>query len=160
MSSDYIYLSAEGLAKLKAELHELRTVKRPKVVDDISRAREHGDLSENAEYHAAKEAQTHIERKIAELEFELSRSQVAKDRDFDPDTAVLLSSVKVKDLEDGEETVFHLVSQPEADIMANKISVDSPVGRAMIGHKSGDTVTVETPGGKIEYKILEILPSD
>ena len=159
MSGDYIYLSAEGLAKLKAELHELRTVQRPQVVDDISRAREHGDLSENAEYHAAKEAQTHIERKISELEFELSRSQVAKDMDFDPDTAVLLTSVKVKDLEDGEEIVYHLVSQPEADVLESKISVDSPVGKAMIGRKTGDRVMVETPGGQIEYEILEIVPS-
>ena len=155
MADDYIYLSQGGFDKLKAELIELKTVKRPQVVDDIKRARELGDLSENAEYHAAKEAQTHIERKISELEFKLSCAQVVKDA-ASSDTVTLLSSVKVKDLEDSEEIEYHLVSAPEADISADKISIDSPVGKALIGRKVGDRIVITTPGGEIEYEVLEI----
>jgi transcription elongation factor GreA len=156
MSGGYIYLSREGYDKLKAELHELKTVRRPQVVDDIRRARELGDLSENAEYHAAKEAQTHIERKIAELEYKMSRAQVATDAHHDPGTAALLSSVRVRDLEDGEEITYHLVAPPEADVAQDKISVESPVGKAMLGHRVGDRVTAKTPGGEIAYEILAI----
>jgi transcription elongation factor GreA len=156
MSSDYIYLSREGYENLKAELHELKTVKRPQIVDEIRRARELGDLSENAEYHAAKEAQTHIERKIGELELEMSRAQIATDAHHDPGTAALLSSVQVRDLEDGEEITYLLVAPPEADASQDKISVGSPVGKALLGHRVGDRVTVETPGGKIGYEILTI----
>jgi transcription elongation factor GreA len=156
MSGDYIYLSREGYEKLKADLRELKTVKRPQIVDEIRRARELGDLSENAEYHAAKEAQTHIERKIAELEYRMSRAQVATDAQHDPDTAALLSSVQVRDLEDGEELTYLLVAPAEADVSRDKISVASPVGKALLGHRVGDRVTVETPGGKIAYEILAI----
>jgi transcription elongation factor GreA len=156
MGEDYIYLSKEGFAKLKAELHHLKAIKRPAMAAEIKRARELGDLAENAEYHAAKEAQTHLERRIAELELGLSRAQVVKDTGGSRDTATLLSSVRIRDLEDGEEIVYHLVSTPEADLAAGKISTDSPVGRALIGHKIGDTVEVATPGGLARYEILEI----
>ena len=156
MSSDYVYLSKEGFEKLKSELHELRTVKRPQVVGDIKRAREHGDLSENAEYHAAKEAQSHIERKIAELEFELSRAQVVTEAPHGSDTVALLSRVKLKDQEDGEEVDYLLVSAAEADLLVGKISIESPVGKALVGRKVGDQVKVITPGGEAVYEILRI----
>jgi transcription elongation factor GreA len=156
MNSEYVYLSKEGFEKLKAELHELRSVKRPQVVNDIKRAREHGDLSENAEYHAAKEAQTHIERKIAELEFKLSRAQVVTGAPHGSDTVALLSRVKLKDQEDGEEVDYLLVSAAEADLLAGKISIESPVGKALVGRKVGDEVKVKTPGGEAVYKVLQI----
>jgi transcription elongation factor GreA len=156
MGGDYIYLSQAGFDKLKAELHELKTVKRPHVVGEIKRAREMGDLAENAEYHAAKEAQEHIEHKIAELEYKLSRAQVVTDPDRDPDTAALLSSVRVRDLEGGEEITYHLVSPAEADLAQDKISVQSPVGKALLGRRAKDTVAVQTPGGEVKYEILEI----
>ena len=156
MADDYIYLSQDGFEKLVAELKELKTVKRPQVVADIKRARELGDLSEDAEYHAAKEAQTHIERKIAELEFKLSCAQVVREMEEGDGTITLLSTVRVRDLEDGEEIVYHLVSAPEADVMADKISIESPVGKAMIGREVGDRVKVQTPGGDVTYEILSI----
>lgn len=156
MSEDYIYLSKEGFEKLKAELHQFRAFKRPEIVAEIKRARELGDLSENAEYHAAKEAQAHLERRISELEFDLSRAQVVTDAGAGGDTVTLLSTVRVRDLEDGEEIVYLMVSAPEADLASGKISTDSPVGRALIGRKVGDTVDVHTPGGLARYEILEI----
>lgn len=156
MGDEYIYLSKDGFEKLKAELHHLRAIKRPEIVSEIKRARELGDLSENAEYHAAKEAQGHLERRISELEFELSRAQVVKDAGPAGDTVTLLSNVRIRDLGDNEEIVYYLVSAPEADLASGKISTNSPVGRALIGHKVGDTVDVATPGGLVRYEILEI----
>jgi transcription elongation factor GreA len=156
MGEEYIYLSKEGYEKLKAELHHFRAFKRPEIAGEIKRARELGDLAENAEYHAAKEAQAHLERRIAELEYKLSRAQVVKDAGVTGDTVTLLSTVRVRDLEDGEEIVYHLVSAPEADLAAGKISTESPVGRALIGRREGDTVEVTTPGGLARYQILEI----
>jgi len=156
MGEEYIYLSKEGYEKLRAELHQFKAFKRPEIVAEIKRARELGDLSENAEYHAAKEAQAHLERRISELEFKLSRAQVVKEAITAGDTVTLLSSVRVRDLEDGEEIVYLMVSAPEADLASGKISTDSPVGRALIGRKVGDTVDVSTPGGLARYEILEI----
>jgi len=156
MSKEYVYLSKQGFEKLKAELHELKTVKRPRVVNDIKRARELGDLSENAEYHAAKEAQTHIERKIAELEFKLTRAQVVTDARHDSDTVALLSRVRLRDRGDGDEVDYFLVSAAEADLLAGKISIESPVGRALVGRRVGDEVKVATPGGEVVYEILHI----
>jgi transcription elongation factor GreA len=156
MGDEYVYLSKEGFEKLKADLHHLKAIKRHEIVAEIKRARELGDLSENAEYHAAKEAQTHLERKISELEFKLSRAQVVKEAEGPIDSVTLLSSVRIRDLEDGELIVYHLVSAPEADLAAGKISTESPVGRALIGHRIGDVVEVSTPGGLARYEILEI----
>lgn len=156
MAEEYIYLSKEGFEKLKAELHHFKAFKRPEIVAEIKRARELGDLSENAEYHAAKEAQAHLERRIGELEYKLSRAQIVTDTGPPSDTVTLLSTVRVRDLEDGEEIVYHLVSAPEADLASGKISTDSPVGRALIGHRVGETVDVSTPGGLARFEILEI----
>jgi transcription elongation factor GreA len=156
MGEAYIYLSKEGFERLKAELHQFKAFKRPEIVAEIKRARELGDLSENAEYHAAKEAQAHLERRIAELEYKLSRAQVVTDAGAAGDTVTLLSTVRIRDLEDGEEIEYHLVSAPEADLARGKISNDSPVGRALIGHRTGETVEVLTPGGVARYEILEI----
>ena len=156
MAEEYIYLSKEGYEKLKAELHHFKAFKRPEIVAEIKRARELGDLSENAEYHAAKEAQAHLERRIGELEYKLSRAQVVKDAGGSSDTVTLLSTVRVRDLEYGEEIVYHVVSAAEADLATGKISTDSPVGRALIGRRIGDTIEVSTPGGLARFEILEI----
>lgn len=156
MDEGYVYLSKEGFDKLKSELQNLKGVQRPQIVAEIKRARELGDLSENAEYHAAKEAQTHIERKIAELEFKLSRAQVVEDSKHGNDSIALLSKVTMKDLEDGEEVTYTLVSPAEADLLHDKISIQSPVGKALVGAKLGEKVTVTTPGGAVEYEILNI----
>jgi transcription elongation factor GreA len=157
MTEGYVYLSKEGFEKLKAELHELRAIKRPQISAEIRRARELGDLSENAEYHAAKEAQSHLERRIAELEFKLTRAQVIT-KDRAQDTAALLSKVTLRD-EDGDEVTYLLVSAAEADMKHDKISIESPVGKAMVGRRVGDKITVQTPGGSVEYEILNIQSS-
>jgi transcription elongation factor GreA len=151
-----IPMTAAGHQALEDEVSHLKGTERPAVIKMIAEARAHGDLSENAEYHAAKEAQTHIERKIAELEFKLSRAQVVTGAPHGSDTVALLSRVKLKDQEDGEEVDYLLVSAAEADLLAGKISIESPVGKALVGRKVGDEVKVKTPGGEAVYKVLQI----
>lgn len=153
---EVIHLSKEGAEKLQKELYRLRTVDRLQVVAEIKRAREFGDLSENAEYHAAKEKQVFIERKIADLEDKLSRVQIIEDGDIDTSKAYLLSTVKVRDTEDGEEIEYTLVAAEEADIDNNKISAKSPIGKGLLGKSAGDKVKIKVPVGIIEYEILSV----
>ncbi len=153
---EVIYLSKEGAAKLQKELHQLKTVDRRTVVAEIKRAREFGDLSENAEYHAAKEKQGFIERKIADLEDKLSRVQIIEEGDIDTSKAYLLSTVRVRDTEDGEEIEYMLVAAEEADIDKNKISIKSPIGKGLLGKSAGEKVKIEVPVGIIEYEILSV----
>ncbi len=153
---DIIYLSKDGVEKLQKELHQFKTVERPKVVSEIKTAREFGDLSENAEYHAAKEKQVFIERKIAELEDTLTRVQVLDDKDIDTSKAYLLSTVRVRDLEDGEELEYTLVSAEEADVDQNRISIQSPIGKGLLGKAVGDKVEIKVPVGVIEYEIVDV----
>lgn len=153
---DIIYLSMEGIEKLQKELRHLKTVKRPEVVAEIKHAREMGDLAENAEYHAAKEKQVFIERKIAELEDKLTRVRVLEDGDIDTSRAYLLSTVRVRDLRDGEEIDYTLVSPEETDVDNNRISIKSPIGRGLLGKAPGERVRIEVPAGLIEYEILSI----
>lgn len=154
--SGNVYLKRDRLAELENELRELKTAKRKEIALKIAEARSHGDLSENAEYDAAKEEQSHLELKIAKLEHTLSRAIVIDEGSMPEDQIHILSNVKVKDLTYDEEITFELVSPEEADFELDKISVVSPLGKALLGKKVGDKVTVDVQNGVIEYLILEI----
>lgn len=155
--SGNVYLKRERLSELENELRELKTKKRKEIALKIAEARSHGDLSENAEYDAAKEEQSHLELKIAKLEHMLSRAIVIDEGSMPEDQIHILSHVKVKDLTYDEEITFELVSPEEADFELDKISVTSPLGKALLGKKVGDKVSVDVQNGVIEYLILEII---
>ncbi|MEW5875249.1 MAG: transcription elongation factor GreA [Candidatus Zixiibacteriota bacterium] len=155
-SHGYIYLSPEGYKKLLEELKRLKTVDRPQVVAEISRARDLGDLSENAEYHAAKERQVLIERKISDLEFKMGRVKVLTQDHLNTEQAFLLSFVRVKDIKTGEEIRYQLVSPEEADIDEDRISVQSPIGRGLLGKSKGERVQIQVPAGVLTYDIIDI----
>lgn len=149
-------MTKEGHDKIKKELDHLIKVERPKNIRDIEEARAHGDLSENAEYHAAKERQGHIDAKKRELEFKLAHAQIIDLSRLTNEKVVFGSTVTLADSETGDIKKYTLVGQEEADIKKGKISVQSPVGKALIGHKVGDSVTIKTPAKTIEYEIQEI----
>ncbi|MFC1807702.1 transcription elongation factor GreA [Candidatus Omnitrophota bacterium] len=151
-----VYLSPEGFEKLKNELDHLKTVRRRELSGEIGRARELGDISENAEYHAAKEAQGLNEKRIAELEEKLGSAQLIDEANISKDEALIGATVKVKDLNSSEEESYTLVSEIEADFAQGKISVASPVGKALLGHKKDDIVEVDVPAGLLKYKIISI----
>nr|MBN2277811.1 transcription elongation factor GreA [candidate division Zixibacteria bacterium] len=151
-----VYLSKEGLLRLEKELKELKTVERPKIISEIKRAMEMGDLSENAEYHAAKETQTHIERKIAELEDKLSRARSVDTTNIPSDKAYLFARVLVRDLDDDEEIEYTLAPPEETDIDNDVISIQSPIGKALLGKAVGDKIKVKVPVGEIAYEIMKI----
>ncbi|MEZ5357457.1 MAG: transcription elongation factor GreA [Candidatus Zixiibacteriota bacterium] len=155
-NSNEVYVSEEGLEKMKQDLHHLKYTKRPEIVAEIKRAMEMGDLSENAEYHAAKEAQTHIERQIAELEFKLSRVKVIRRDDVAKGKAYLFAKVTIVDLDDDEEETYTLVSPEETDIKNNCISIESPIGKGLRGKEVGDVVDIKVPAGVLKYKITKI----
>lgn len=154
--SDHIYLSRDGRLKMEAELQRLKFQERPRIISEIKRAKELGDLSENAEYHAAKEAQVHIERKISEIEDKLSRVRTLDVDKIPNDKVYLFSRVLVKDSRDGEETLYTIVPADEADVDNDVISVKSPIGAALLGKALGDVVEITVPAGKITYEILRI----
>jgi transcription elongation factor GreA len=156
MESGTVYLTRNRLSELEKELIDLKTNQRKNIAEKIAEARGHGDLSENAEYDAAKEAQSHLEMKIGKLENLLSRVKVVNLEEMPDDEVHVLCSVKVFDLNYKEEITFTLVSPDESDFELDKISITSPLGKALLGKKVGDTVLVEVPENKIEYKILEI----
>lgn len=149
-------MTYEGLKKLEDELQDLKVVRRKEVSQKIKEAREQGDLSENAEYDAAKDEQRDIEARIEELEKILKNAEVVIEDEVDNDKVSVGCTVKVFDLEYDEEIEFRIVGSTEANSLKNKISNESPVGAALIGKKSGDVVAVETQAGVIEYKILSI----
>ena len=153
-------LTYEGLRKYEEELHDLKVVKRQEVAQKIKEAREQGDLSENAEYDAAKDEQRDIEARIEELEKILKNAEVVVEDEVDLDKINIGCIVKILDVEYSEELDYKIVGGAEADVAAGKISNESPVGKALIGHKVGDTVEVETPAGVFAYKILEIQRSN
>lgn len=154
--SSPLHMSEEGFEKLRAELHKMKFVDRPAIVAEIKKARELGDLSENAEYHAAKEAQTHIERVIAELEFKISRAVVVKRDEVAKGKAYLFARVTVLDLDDDEEEIYTLVSAEESKPDDNHISIKSPIGKGLLGKAVGDIVEIAVPAGVLKYKILNI----
>lgn len=151
-----VYLTRERLSEIEAELRELKTNGRKTIAAKIAEARGHGDLSENAEYDAAKEEQQHHELKIARLELTLSRAKIIQASDLPNDKIYILSRVKLKDLKSGELFTYLLVSPEESDFEANKISVTSPIGKALLGKKPGDSVEITVPVGKLRYEVLEI----
>ena len=151
-----IYLTKEGLQKLKDELHHLKSVERPRISQAIADARAQGDLSENAEYDAAKDAQGLLEARIAKMESEISEARLIDEKNIDTTKAFILSTVRVKNNSNGSEQKYTLVSQPEADIMQGKISVDSPIGRGLLGKSVGDVAEIQVPAGTITLEILEI----
>lgn len=153
-------LTYEGLRKLEEELEDLRVVRRKEVADKIKEAREQGDLSENAEYDAAKEEQREIEARIEEIEKILKNADVVDEDEVDVDTINIGCKVKVYDVEFEEELELRIVGSTEASSLQGKISNESPVGKALLRHKVGDVVEVETQAGVVEYKILEIQKSN
>ncbi len=146
---------AEGFEALQAELHRLKAVERPAIVEAIEEARAHGDLSENAEYHAAKERQGQIEASIAEMEDRLSRAQVIDPKRLSGDKVVFGATVSLLD-EDDKEVVYQIVGQYEADAKSGRISYSSPLGKALIGRRVGDEVEVITPSGEKYYEIAKL----
>ena len=152
-----IPITVAGAEKLRAELQELKTVQRPAIVTAISEARSHGDLSENAEYHAAKERQGFIEGRIAELESKLGNVQIIDTARLDADgRCVFGATVELEDVKSGEAVTYQIVGDDEADIKQGKISISSPTARALIGKYSGDVAEVRAPGGVREYEILDV----
>jgi transcription elongation factor GreA len=152
-----IPITAAGVEKLRAELHELKTVQRPKIVTAIAEARSHGDLSENAEYHAAKERQGFIEGRIAELESKLGNVQIIEPATIDADgRCVFGATVELEDVKSGETVTYQIVGDDEADIKQGKISISSPIARALIGKSAGDVAEVRAPAGVREYEILDV----
>ncbi len=150
-------MTLAGAEKLRAELQELKTVKRPAVIQAIAEAREHGDLKENAEYHAAREQQGFIEGRIKEIEAKLSHAQIIDVASLDAGGKVVFgATVVLLDLNTDEEKTYQIVGEDEADIKENKISVSSPIARALIGKEEGDEVTLQAPGGTQEFEILEV----
>ena len=150
-------LTREGLRKYEDELHELKVVRRKEVAQKIKEAREQGDLSENAEYDAAKDEQRDIEARIEELEKILKNVEVVDDEDVTADRVMIGSSIRIFDIEYNEELSYKIVGSTEANSIKGKISNESPVGKALIGTHVGDTVTVHSPAGESQYKVLEII---
>jgi transcription elongation factor GreA len=151
-----IPMTKEGYEKLKQELDRIIKVERPKNIKDIEEARAHGDLSENAEYHAAKERQGHLDAKKRELEHKLANAQIIDVSKLSNEKVVFGATVTLADTETGDVKQYTLVGQEEADLKKGKISVQSPVGKALIGHKAGDVVTIKTPARTVEYEVQEI----
>ena len=160
MSEKKNLLTYEGLKKLEDELQDLKVVKRKQIAQKIKEAREQGDLSENAEYDAAKDEQRDIEARIEQIEKILKNAEVVVDDEVDLDKINVGCKVKVLDVEFDEEEEFKIVGSSEANSLGGKISNESPVGKALLGAKVGDTVRVETQAGMIEYKVLEIQRSN
>ncbi len=150
-------LTVKGAELLRAELHELKTVQRPAIITAIAEARSHGDLSENAEYSAAKERQSFIEGRIAELESKVSNAQIIDPATIDADgRCVFGATVELEDVSAGGTVTYQIVGDDEADIKQGKISISSPIARALIGKYAGDVAEVQAPGGVREYEILDV----
>ena len=156
MGTQDVYLTRDGYEKLREKLEYLKTVKRRKLSKEIGKARDHGDIGENAEYDAAKEAQALNEKRIVEIEVNLQHVRFIDDENIPKDEALIGAIVKLKDLASGEELEYTLVSEVEADYDQGKISVASPVGKGLLGHKKNETVEINIPAGILKYKILKI----
>jgi transcription elongation factor GreA len=150
------YYSPEGLKKLRDELNRLRDVERPKASQAIAEARDKGDLSENAEYDAAKEAQGMLEMRIAKMEEVASNARIIDESQLDDSKALVHSMVKIKNLTNNIEMTYKLVAQSESDLKTGKISVDSPIGKGLLGKKVGDIAEIIVPSGNVKFEVLEI----
>ncbi|HNV30383.1 MAG TPA: transcription elongation factor GreA [Cyclobacteriaceae bacterium] len=156
MSKKISYYTKEGLERLTNELATLKSKGRSDIAKQIAEARDKGDLSENAEYDAAKDAQGHLEAKIAQLENLLSGARLLDETKIDISSASILSKVTIKNKKNGASMTYMLVSEEEADLKAGKISTQSPIGKGLLGKKIGDTAIIKTPAGEIEFEILNI----
>ena len=150
------YYTEEGLKKLKEELYEMETVQRPKISAQIAEARDKGDLSENAEYDAAKEAQGLLEMRISKLKDVISNARLIDDSNIDASKVYILSKVKIKNVVNSTEIEYTLVAENEADLKAKKISIESPIGKGLVGKSVGDIAEIKTPGGSLKFEICEI----
>jgi transcription elongation factor GreA len=150
------YLSREAIEALQAELHHLKFVRRPEISQAIQTARQHGDLAENAEFDVAREEQQHLERRILQIESTLATARPLEDADIATDACYLGATVTLQDLEDGSEEVYLLVAPPEADPRRGKLSVESPIGRGLLGRKPGEEVAIAIPAGSVRYRILKV----
>lgn len=150
-------MTVEGAEALRAELEDLKRVQRPRIIEAIAEAREHGDLKENAEYHAAREQQSFCEGRIQEIEGKLSNAQIIDVKTIPATGKVIFgTTVSIVNCETEEQKVYRIVGDDEADVKHNRISISSPIARALIGKEEGDVVVVKTPGGEVEYEIDKV----
>jgi transcription elongation factor GreA len=154
--SDISYYTQEGFQKLKDELEHLEHVERPRVTQEISDARDKGDLSENAEYHAAKEEQSHLEFKIAKLKNVFANARILDDSQLDTSKVLVLSKVKIKNTANNMEFAYTLVADSESNIKEGKLSVNSPIGKGLLGKQVGDIAEIQVPNGIMKFEIIEI----
>jgi len=150
------YFTKEGLEKLKEELHILRTKERPSISAQIAEARDKGDLSENAEYDAAKEAQGLLEMKISKLEEVIRNAKIIDESKLDDSKVLILSKVKIKNVKNGAMVTYTIVPENEADLKSGKISVSSPIAKGLLGKEVGNVIEVQVPAGKVEFEVIEI----
>lgn len=153
---DIKYFTKEGLEKLKDELNHLKMVERPNITKEIAEARDKGDLSENAEYDAAKEAQGMLETKIARIEEQLSQARVIDKSELDLSSVHLLTKVTIKNIENDMQFIYSIVPESEADLLEKKISVESPIAKGLLGKKVGEVVQIKVPSGIVKFEIIEI----
>ena len=156
MSTERVPMTVEGFKKLEAELHRLKAEERPRIIQQIADAREHGDLSENAEYHAAKEAQGLNEAKVAEIEDKIGRADVIDTSKLSGSTVKFGATVSLEDEDSGDKVKYRIVGEHEANVREGRISINSPIARALIGKSKGDSAEVTTPKGTRSYEILKI----
>ena len=154
--SEISYITEEGLVKLREELDHLTSVERPAISRSIAEARDKGDLAENAEYHAAKEAQGMLEMKISKLEDMISKSRVIDESRIDTSKVQILNKVKIKNVMNNQEMEYLLVSETEANLKEGKIAVNSPIAKGLLGRKVGDVVEIKVPSGKLKFEIINI----
>ena len=157
MAGNSIPMTKAGADAIKREIKRLKAVERPRIVQEIAVARDHGDLSENAEYHAAKERQSHIEGRIQMLEDRLARAEIIDVSRLSGERVVFGATVKLEDVDSGAQVQYTIVGETEADLKKGRISITSPIARGLIGREVGDTVRIRTPGGEREYEVLEVL---
>lgn len=150
------YYTKEGLQKIKDELHQLKSVERPSISQQIAEARDKGDLSENAEYDAAKEAQGLLEARIAKMEDVLANARIVDESQMDNSKAYILSKVKIKNLNNSQTMVYQLVAESEADIRNKKLSIESPIGKGLLGKAVGDVAEIQIPSGLVKFEVVEI----
>ena len=154
--SEVVYYTEEGLEKLKADLYQLKSVERPNVARQIAEARDKGDLSENAEYDAAKEAQGLLEAKIAKMEAELSKARILDESQIDTSKVLIMSKVTIKNSTNGIKMTYTIVPESEADLKAKKISISSPIAKGLLGKEVGDTAEIQVPNGLMKFEIVDI----
>ena len=154
--SDIKYFTEQGLQNLKDELNHLKNVERPNITKEIAEARDKGDLSENAEYDAAKEAQGMLEAKIVKLETQLSQARVLDESELDTSSVHLLTKVTIKNIENDMQLTYAIVPESEADLMEKKISVESPIAQGLLGKKVGEIAEIEVPSGMMKFEIIDI----